>query len=81
MPRVYHWTTKENAEKILRVGLHPYSFFSRHINNWYGEGCLSFDFDIDWNNREIDAEWQGITKEIIYPGQINIEVNNNAISR
>lgn len=79
MPKVYHWTTKGNAEKILNGGLLPYSFFAKDIDGWYGEICLSFDIDIDWNNREIDAEWQGITKEIIFPEKMKVEVDNNAL--
>jgi len=67
---VFHWTTKKKAERIFIEGLDPYSFFCREPTLWYGEVCLLLDIEIDWSNRDPDAEWQGITKERLDPRKI-----------
>jgi hypothetical protein len=37
---VYHWTTKENAEKILKEGLREGSYVCSNPSDWTGEVCL-----------------------------------------
>lgn len=37
---VYHWTTKENAEKILKEGLREGSYVCSDPSDWTGEVCL-----------------------------------------
>ena len=37
---VYHWTTKENAEEILKEGLREGSYVCSDPSDWIGEVCL-----------------------------------------
>jgi hypothetical protein len=70
---VYHWTTKENAGKILREGLNINSFVCRKIGQYHGELCLEISgMDIDWEHRDPHATWQAIAKEHISPNRIRM---------
>ena len=70
---VYHWTTAENARKILREGLNVSSFICRNMNDYHGEVCLEISgVSIDWEHREPDAEWQTIAREHIPPDRIKM---------
>ena len=54
----YHYTTKENAEKILKDGLKSLSFVCRNVGDWHGEICLEIDIDFDnWDNPD-KCNWQ-----------------------
>lgn len=69
---VYHWTTREFANSILRTGLRENSFVCRTVNDWQGEVCLQIILPepIDWKSREKPADWQAIVHERILPENI-----------
>lgn len=77
--KVYHWTTNENAQKILKSGLKAWSFVCRNIEDWNGETCLeiSLPYNIDWDSRDEYAKWQAVVPEIISPKFIKRIVNGN----
>ena len=70
---VYHWTTEKRAEEILKKGLRKWSFICRRPEDWRGEVCLSIelDYEIDWDNRDEHAKWQGIVHTAISPKKIS----------
>lgn len=71
--KVYHWTTKRFAKKILKTGLRKWSFMCRRPEDWYGEVCLKIDSPyIDWENRDDHAKWQALSHEWISPRCIKI---------
>ena len=71
---VYHWTSRQNANKILKYGLFIWSFVCREPSDWNGEICLEIILqqDIDWDSRDEDAKWQAIVHETILPERIHI---------
>lgn len=71
----YHWTTKENAQKILEDGLHKWSFACKEIDDWGGEVCFEikgFMDDEDWRGRESPTDWQVVTHECIPPSRLRV---------
>ncbi len=65
---VYHWTTRENAELILKSGLREGSWAARYPDGWYGDVCLEVDAKCDWQ----DDEWQAFAREHIPPELIRV---------
>ena len=70
---VYHWTTKENAEKIMIEGLRHWSFVCDNPDDWSdrvgSEVCLVIEsllLDTD------EETWQGVTHERISPDRIKV---------
>ena len=71
---VYHWTSKENAIQILKIGLRQWSFICRNSVDWRGEVCLkiSLPYEIDWDSRDKYYTWQGVVSEKINSSKIKI---------
>lgn len=70
---VYHWTTKENAEKIMREELRQWTFVCKDQDGWEREVCLAIEgFEIDWRNRDIHTDWQAIAHEYVPPERIRV---------
>ena len=73
MTIVYHWTTEENAKRILEEGLKENSYVCKASGDWDGEVCLEIigDETFTWDNREIHYDWQART-EFIPPERIKV---------
>ena len=70
----YHWTTIENASRILRDGLRAWSFVCRKPSDWRGEICLQIEllYEFEWEERDEDARWQAIVQREVNPSKIRI---------
>ena len=71
MTIVYHWTTEENAERILAEGLKENSYVCKDQGDWEGEVCLEINGDetFTWDGRDMPFDWQART-EFIPPKRI-----------
>ena len=67
---VYHWTSIENAEIIMREGLQQGSFVCAEPDIWSGEVCLVIE---ELNIFLNDETWQGITHRHVAPSEIVIK--------
>lgn len=67
----YHWTTRENADRILIEGLKQWSFVCREQSDWHGDVCLAVEIpEMDWDERDEHARWQAVVHEHIPPEKI-----------
>ena len=74
---VYHWTTRKNADVILREGLREGSFVCESPDVWRGEVCLK----IEGLNMYTDEEtWQAVTSQHVGPDKI-MEVGDDEAER
>lgn len=68
---VYHWTTRENAEKILKEGLKKLSFVCKNPDVWHGDVCLEISGMTDWEDDD-ETSWQALTADYVPPKRIRI---------
>ncbi len=57
---VYHWTTREAADKILQEGFTTtHIYVCRQPEDWHGEVCLALTMreETDWENCN-KSDWQ-----------------------
>lgn len=70
MSVAYHWTTRENAEAILRDGLLPGAWLCRRPQDWRGEVCLRVTTDeVIWDD-PVKCTWQRIAWNGVRPEHI-----------
>ena len=59
---VYHWTTRKNAQSILRSGLRRWSWVTNDPRNYKGDVLLGVLMDgaHDWAAKDSESDWQAI---------------------
>jgi hypothetical protein len=69
---VYHWTTRANAEAILRSGLRRRSYVTPDPRHYKGDVLLGVCMAKAhaWTSKDRESDWQAVLPERVPPARI-----------